>query len=61
MAYVGDNPLNDIEASRKAGCVPIFVNTTKTWVLPEIEKPKYTVETVEEIPDLIEKINAAEI
>ena len=61
MAYVGDNPLNDVEASRKAGCVPIFVNTTKTWVLPEIEKPKYTVETVEEIPDLIEKINAAEI
>lgn len=61
MAYVGDNPLNDVEASRKAGCIPIFVNTTKTWVLPEIKKPQYTVETVEEIPNLIEKINAAEI
>ena len=61
MAYVGDNPLNDVEASRNAGCLPIFVNTTKTWVLPKIEKPKYSVETVEKIPNLIEKINAAEI
>ena len=60
MVYVGDNPENDIEASRKAGCLPIFVNTTKTWVLPNIEKAPYSVETVAEIPELIENINAAE-
>lgn len=60
IAYVGDNPENDIEASRKAGYLPIFVNTTKTWVLPQIEKAPYSVETVEEIPSIIEKINTAE-
>ncbi|MBE6798888.1 MAG: HAD family hydrolase [Ruminococcaceae bacterium] len=60
MVYVGDNPENDVEASRKAGCLPVFVNTTKTWVLPNIEKAPYTVETVQEIPELIENINAAE-
>lgn len=60
MVYVGDNPENDIEASRRAGCLPIFVNTTKTWVLPHIEKAPYSVETVAEIPQLIEKINTAE-
>ena len=57
MAYVGDNPENDIEASRKAGCLPIHINTTKTWVLENIEKPIYSLETVAEIPHLIAKIN----
>ena len=57
MAYVGDNPENDIEASRKAGCLPIHINTTKTWVLENIEKPKYSLETVAGIPDLIKEIN----
>lgn len=60
MAYVGDNPENDVEASRQAGCIPIFVNTTKTWVLPHIKKAPYSVETVAEIPELIAKINTAE-
>lgn len=60
MVYIGDNPENDVEASRNAGCLPIFVNTTKTWVLPHIAKAPYTVETVAEIPELIEKINAAD-
>lgn len=55
--YIGDNPLNDVEASRKAGYTPIFVNTTGTWVLPEIKKPKYSVETIKEIPNLLKEIN----
>ncbi len=55
--YVGDNPINDIEASRKAGFLPIHVQTTGNWTLPEIEKPKYSVKTVAEIPELIKKIN----
>lgn len=57
MAYVGDNPENDIEASRKAGCLPIHINTTKTWVLENIEKPLYSLETVESIPQIIDEIN----
>ncbi len=54
MMYVGDNPLNDVEGSRRAGCTPVWVKTTGTWIFPEIEKPKLQVETVEEIPELLE-------
>ena len=60
MLYVGDNPLNDVEASRKAGCIPVFVNTTKTWVSPEIEKPKWCIDTVDELPEILKKIDAAD-
>ncbi len=56
-AYVGDNPINDIEASRKAGYLPIHVKTTGNWVCEEIERPLHSVETVKDIPDLIYKIN----
>ena len=51
--YVGDNPINDVDASRKAGYVPIHVETTENWVIPEIERPKYSVKTVEEIEALM--------
>ena len=57
MLYIGDHPLNDVDGSRKAGCVPVWVKTTGTWVFPEIEKPELQVETVEEIPDIIRKLN----
>jgi len=57
MMYIGDHPLNDVEGSRKAGCIPVWVKTTGTWVFPEIEKPDLQVETVAEIPELIKKIN----
>lgn len=59
--YVGDNPVNDIEPSRKAGYIPIHVQTTGNWVCPEIIKPKYSVKTVKEIPELIEKINREQV
>lgn len=57
MLYIGDHPLNDVEGSRNAGCIPVWVKTTGTWVFPEIEKPELQVETVKEIPDIIRKIN----
>lgn len=57
MLYIGDHPLNDIDGSRNSGFVPVWVKTTGTWIFPEIEKPELQVETVEEIPDLIDKIN----
>lgn len=57
MLYIGDHPRNDIEGSRNAGFVPVWVKTTGTWIFPEIEKPELQVETVEEIPTLIDKIN----
>lgn len=55
--YVGDNPINDIDASRKAGYLPIHVKTTGNWIFENIEKCRYSVETVKEIPRLLEKIN----
>ena len=57
MLYIGDHPLNDIDGSRNAGCVPVWVKTTGTWIFPEVEKPELQVETVEEIPQLIKSIN----
>ncbi len=57
MMYVGDHPVNDVDGSRKAGCIPVWVKTTGTWVFPDIEKPELQVETVAEIPELIKKIN----
>ena len=57
MLYIGDHPLNDIDGSRNAGCVPVWVKTTGTWIFPEIEKPELQVETVEEIPQLIKDLN----
>ncbi len=53
MMYVGDHPHYDVEGSRNAGCVPVWVKTTGTWIFPEFEKPEFQVETVEEIPDII--------
>lgn len=57
MMYVGDHPLNDVEGSRNAGCVSVWVKTTGTWIFPEIEKPTLQIETVEELPALLEEIN----
>lgn len=56
MLYIGDNPLNDVDTSRRAGYIPVWVRTTGTWVFPEIEKPELQVDTVAEIPDLIRKL-----
>lgn len=57
MMYVGDHPLNDIEGSRNAGCISVWVKTTGTWIFPEIEKPTLQIETVEELPSLLDEIN----
>lgn len=56
MLYIGDHPVNDIKGSREAGCIPVWVKTTGTWIFPEIEKPEYQVQTVKEIPELIRQL-----
>ena len=57
MLYVGDHPLNDVEGSRRAGYTPVWVKTTGTWIFDDIEKALYEINTVEELPKLLEKIN----
>lgn len=56
MVYVGDHPKFDVDGSRNAGCIPVWVKTTGTWIFPEIEKPQLQVETVEEIPEIIDRL-----
>ena len=56
--YIGDNPLNDVEASRRAGYIPVWIRTTGVWCYPEFEKPELQADTVEEIPAIIEKLNS---
>jgi len=56
MLYIGDNPENDIEPSRKVGYIPVWIKTTGTWVFPQIEKPELQAETVAAIPEIIEKL-----
>ncbi|MBR2876953.1 MAG: HAD family hydrolase [Clostridia bacterium] len=58
MMYVGDHPKFDVDGSRRAGCVPVWVKTTGTWIFPEIEKCKYQIENVSEIFNVLNDINA---
>ena len=57
MMYVGDHPLNDVDASRKAGYVPVYVNTAGYWPRTDVEKCELQVETVAEIPELVRRYN----
>lgn len=57
MMYVGDHPLNDVDASRRAGYVPVYVNTVGSWPRPDIPQCKLQVETVAEIPEVVKRYN----
>jgi FMN phosphatase YigB (HAD superfamily) len=57
LLYVGDNPINDIMASRNAGYIPVWVKTLGTWDFDDIERSEYEVDTVAEIPELVDRIN----
>ncbi len=54
MMYVGDHPHYDVEGSRNAGCIPVWVKTTGTWIFPQFKKPEFQIETVEEIINTID-------
>ncbi len=53
LMYVGDNPKNDVEGSRNAGYVPVWVKTIGNWYFEDIERCDKEVDTVAEIPQLI--------
>ena len=57
LIYVGDHPKCDIDASRRAGFVPVWIKTTGTWVYPEIEKPSVQLDDVSSIPEVIKRLN----
>lgn len=57
MVYVGDNPKNDVDAARKAGCIPVWVKVSgKDWSFPEYEKPRYEVNDILELPEILEQL-----
>ena len=58
LIYVGDNPKNDIEPSRKAGYTPIWVMTTGYWLFPEIEVPEFCIKDASFVPEVINKLDA---
>ena len=58
LLYVGDNPLNDVFASRNAGYIPVWVATTGTWIFGDLKRADYEIETIAEIPELVHKLNA---
>lgn len=51
LLYVGDNPLNDVAASRNAGYIPVWVRTLPWW--GNDRPPEYQIDTVCRLPDLI--------
>ena len=53
MMFVGDHPHFDVEGSKNAGCIPVWVKTTGTWIFPELQKPEIQVETVAELPEIL--------
>ena len=57
LLYIGDNPRNDVDASRRAGYVPVWVRTIVPWRYPEVEQPPLQVDSVAEIPEIIRKLN----
>ena len=56
LMYVGDNPRNDVEGSRRAGYTPVWVRTMP-WDFPEIEPPVLQVDGIDELPGIIARID----
>ena len=56
MLYIGDNPFNDVEGSRNAGYIPVWVKTYGAWD-NSVKKADFEVSTVEEIPSLIYRLS----
>ena len=57
LLYVGDNPLNDVEGSRNAGYIPVWVKTIGNWAFEDIERCEYEIDTIAELPELINRVN----
>ncbi len=57
MLYIGDNPINDVEPSRRVGYTPVWIKTTGCWIDDNIELPEFQSDTIECVPEIIEKLN----
>lgn len=59
MVYVGDHPVNDVDGSRAAGCIPVWVKTYGIWI-DDIEEAPYSVDDISFVPSLLNTINQSE-
>lgn len=57
-AYVGDNPVNDVDGARRAGLTPIWMRSVGIWD-KRLEPPRYAIDRLRELPSLLGRINAA--
>lgn len=55
-AYVGDNPVNDVDGARRAGLVPIWMRSVGTWD-DSLAPAPYGIDRLCELPALLETIN----
>ncbi len=53
LLYVGDNPLNDVEGSRNAGYIPVWVKTIGNWYFENIKRCEYEIDTIARLPQFI--------
>lgn len=56
LVYVGDHPVFDVDASRRAGYTPVWVKTIPDWQFDSLERAKFEVDTVERLPEVLENI-----
>lgn len=60
ILYVGDSPINDVDGSRNAGYIPVWVKIRKAWC-DGIKHCEYSVENISQIPQLVDMINSSQI
>ncbi|MBE6580594.1 MAG: HAD family hydrolase [Ruminococcaceae bacterium] len=55
--YVGDHPINDVEGSKKAGLVAVWIPYVHPYPADRLP-PDHTIEKLGELPDLVARINS---
>lgn len=53
LIYVGDNPLNDVEGSRRAGYTPVWMKKYALWLFPEVQKCSYEITSLSELLNIL--------
>lgn len=56
LLYAGDHPVNDVDASRRAGYVPVWVKTSGLWQYPDVKRCGFEIDTVAEIFEVLNKL-----
>jgi len=55
MLYVGDNPAIDIEGSRQAGYVPVWIRSMP-WDYPDVKRAPYEIDRISDLLPLADRL-----